>query len=80
VASELYLPLVASRTGPDASDHVHSAAAVGGGATVVLSADRRGYPKSDIAPARRSGLGFQVPAPRRRRAPADALKLQAKKE
>ncbi len=27
-----------------------------------------------------AGLGFQVPAPRRRRAPADALKLQAKKE
>ena len=54
VAPELYLPLVASRTGPDASDHVHSAAAVGGGATVVLSADRRGYPKSDIAPPRRS--------------------------
>ena len=54
VAPELYLPLVASRTGPDASDHVLSAAAVGGGATVVLSADRRAYPKRDIAPARRS--------------------------
>jgi hypothetical protein len=53
VAPELYLPLVASRTGPDPGDHVHSAAAVAGGATVVLSADRRGYPNSDIVPARR---------------------------
>ena len=54
VAPDLYLPLVASRTGPDPNDHEHSAAAVAGRATVVLSADRRGYPNSDIAPARRS--------------------------
>lgn len=32
---------------------MHSAAAVGGGATIVLSADRRGYPVSDTHPARR---------------------------
>lgn len=53
VAPEDYLPLVASRVGPDPDDHVHSAAAVAGGATVVLSPDRTGYPASDIAPARR---------------------------
>jgi hypothetical protein len=32
---------------------VHSAAAVAGGATVVLSADHRGFPAVDIAPAHR---------------------------
>lgn len=53
VAPEEYLPLVESRTGPDPDDHVHSAAAVAGGATVVLSADKKGYPPADIAPARR---------------------------
>ncbi|MHB8463527.1 MAG: PIN domain-containing protein [Acidimicrobiales bacterium] len=53
VAPEEYLPLVASRTGPDPDDHVHSAAAVAGAATVVLSADKTGYPRADIAPARR---------------------------
>jgi hypothetical protein len=53
IPTEDYLPLVASRTGPDPGDHVHSAAAVAGAATVVLSPDRRGYPSADIAPARR---------------------------
>jgi predicted nucleic acid-binding protein len=53
VAPEEDLPLVPSRTGPDPDDHVHSAAAVAGGATVVLSADKTGYPVTDIAPARR---------------------------
>lgn len=53
VAPEEYLPLVASRSGPDPDDHVHSAAAVAGRATVVLSADKKGYPPADIAPARR---------------------------
>ncbi len=53
VAPENYLPLVKSRIGPDADDHVHSAAAVAGGATVVLSADKAGYPTADITPARR---------------------------
>jgi len=53
VPSERYLPLVGSRTGPDSDDHVHSAAAVARGATVVLSADKRGYPPRDTAPARR---------------------------
>jgi len=48
-----YLHLVTSRTGPDPDDHVHSAAAVAGRATVVLSADKTGYPRLDIAPARR---------------------------
>lgn len=42
-----------SRTGPDSDDHVHSAAAVAGGATVILSADKRGYPPRDTAAARR---------------------------
>lgn len=53
IASEDYAPLVASRTGPDPDDHVHSAAAVAGRATVMLSADKRGFPPADIAPARR---------------------------
>jgi hypothetical protein len=48
-----YLPLLATRSGPDPDDHVHSAAAVAGGATVVLSADKIGFPARDIAPARR---------------------------
>jgi hypothetical protein len=48
-----YADLIASRSGPDADDHVHSAAAVAGGATVVLSADHRGFPAVDIAPAHR---------------------------
>ncbi|MGH8907681.1 MAG: PIN domain-containing protein [Egibacteraceae bacterium] len=53
VPPERYLPLVASRTGPDPDDHVHSAAAVAGGATVVLSPDKTGYPSRDTSPARR---------------------------
>ena len=53
IAPEEYLPLVATRTGPDPDDHVHSAAAVAGNATVVLSADKAGYPVADITPARR---------------------------
>lgn len=53
VREEEYLPLVASRRGPDPDDHVHSAAVVAGAATVLLSADRKGFPPSDIAPARR---------------------------
>ncbi len=53
IAPDQYLPLVATRAGPDVDDHVHSAAAVAGGATVVLSADKTGYPLADIAPARR---------------------------
>jgi hypothetical protein len=61
VAPEKYLPLVASRTGPDPDDHVHSAAVVAGAATVVLSADKTGYPKADIAPA------FPIKFPRRAR-------------
>ncbi len=56
-----YLPLVTSRTGPDPEDHVHRAAAVAGSATVILSADKRGFPSRDIAPARRrdpDGRGY----------------------
>jgi hypothetical protein len=53
VAPEEYLPLVATRTGPDPDDHVHSAAVVAARATVVLSADKVGFPARDILPARR---------------------------
>ena len=56
VAPQEYLPLVATRTGPDPDDHVHSAAAVAGKATVMLSADKAGYPAADISPARRRNL------------------------
>lgn len=48
-----YLPLVVSRSGPDPDDHVHSAAAVAGAATVLLSPDDKGFPPADISPARR---------------------------
>ena len=53
VEPQEYLPLVATRTGPDPDDHVHSAAVVAGKATVMLSADKAGYPATDISPARR---------------------------
>jgi hypothetical protein len=53
VPPERYLPLVDSRTGPDPDDHIHSAAAIAGDANVILSADKRGYPPRDTAPARR---------------------------
>lgn len=53
VAPEDYLPLVASRRGPDPGDHVHSAAAVAGAATMLLSPDKTGFPPADISPARR---------------------------
>jgi predicted nucleic acid-binding protein len=53
IPPERYLPLVGSRTGPDPDDHVHSAAAIAGRANVILSADNRGYPPLDTAPARR---------------------------
>jgi hypothetical protein len=53
VPPEKYLPLMGSRSGPDPDDHVHSAAAIAGGADVILSADKRGYPPHDTAPARR---------------------------
>ena len=53
IAPEKYLHLVASRAGPDPDDHVHSAAAVAGRATVVLSGDKTGYPRPDIVLARR---------------------------
>lgn len=38
-----YADLILSRTGKDPDDHVHSAAAVGGGATVLISANTRDY-------------------------------------
>jgi hypothetical protein len=53
IAPEKYQDLVMSRRGPDPGDHVHSAAAVAGEATIVLTADKTGYPSDDIAPARR---------------------------
>lgn len=38
IPRERHLPLVATRTGPDPDDHVHGAAVVACGATVILSA------------------------------------------
>jgi predicted nucleic acid-binding protein len=74
IEPELYLPLVASRSGPDPDDHVHSAAAVAGGATVVLSADKTGYPVRDIAPARRRNPDAFLTALLRRH-PQDVLSV-----
>lgn len=48
-----YEHLIPTRTGPDPDDWVHSAAAVGGGATILLSTDRRGFPKRDLGDVRR---------------------------
>lgn len=48
-----YADLIATRTGPDPDDHVHSAAAVAGGATVLLSSDASGFPKRDLGAVRR---------------------------
>lgn len=55
ISKSSYVWLVESRTGPDPDDHVHSAAAVAGGATVLLTADNRGFPKRDLGPVRRLG-------------------------
>lgn len=48
-----YEDLIESRTGTDADDHVHSAAAVGGGATILITANIRDYPQSDLGPVRK---------------------------
>lgn len=50
-----YADLVETRSGPDPDDHVHSAAAVAGKATILLTSDTRGFPKRDLAEVRRSG-------------------------
>lgn len=55
IARDDYAGLVESRTGPDPDDHVHSAAAVAGGATVLLTSDNRGFPKRDLGAVRRLG-------------------------
>lgn len=60
VPPEQYMPLVDSRTGPDPDDHVHSAAAVAGGATVILSADRRGYPVREAGVPRFSAAAATI--------------------
>lgn len=49
-----YEHLLETRLGQDPADHEHSAALVAGGTTVLLSADQRGFPPADIAPARRA--------------------------
>jgi excisionase family DNA binding protein len=46
-----YRDLIDSRTGPDADDHPHSAAAITGRADVLLSADSKGFPPNDVHPA-----------------------------
>lgn len=48
VAREDYRDLAESRTGPDPDDHAHSAAAIAGGATVLLTSDTKGFPKRDL--------------------------------
>ncbi len=44
-----YPDLIDQMPGPDPDDHVHSAAAIGGGATVLLTRDRRGFPARPLA-------------------------------
>ena len=53
IARSSYEHLLATRTGPDPTDHEHSAAASAAGVHVLLSADASGYPEHDTFPARR---------------------------
>jgi predicted nucleic acid-binding protein len=53
VKQSSYAHLLSTRTGPDPDDHEHSAAASAANATVLLSADRTGFPLRDTLPARR---------------------------
>jgi predicted nucleic acid-binding protein len=48
-----YAHLLSTRSGPDPDDHEHSAAASATSATVLLTADRTGFPLRDTLPARR---------------------------
>lgn len=50
VRKQDYEHLEEQMTGPDPDDHVISAAAATGGATIILSSDRRGFPKRDLEP------------------------------
>lgn len=49
-----YGHLVGSRTGSDVDDRVHSAAAVGCGATILLTSNTRHFPKRDLGNVRRA--------------------------
>ena len=50
ISRDQYEDLVDAMTGPDPDDHAQSAAARAGGATVLLSADRNGFPRRDLGP------------------------------
>lgn len=50
VRKQTYRQLEAAMTGPDRDDHALTAAAAAGGATVILSSDRRGFPVRDLRP------------------------------
>lgn len=52
VRKEDYEHLEAGMTGVDPDDHVMTAAAAAGGATIILSADAKGFPKRDLEPHR----------------------------
>lgn len=54
IKRDVYEDLILTRRGPDPDDHLHSAAAVAGGGTVLLTCDSRGFPKGDLAGVRRS--------------------------
>lgn len=53
-----YRSHVAEMPGPDADDHVHSAAAIAGGAEMLVTWDRSGFPTKDLA-----DLGLRVTDP-----------------
>ena len=53
VERSAYEHLLLTRTGPDPDDHEHSAAAIAGEATVLLSADKTGFPFRDTKPVQR---------------------------
>jgi predicted nucleic acid-binding protein len=53
-----YCSHIAKMPGPDADDHVHSAAAIAGGAEMLVTWDRSGFPTEDLAE-----LGLRVTDP-----------------
>lgn len=48
-----YQHLIGSRTGPDPDDRVHAAAAVGGGATTLVTWNTKDFPEQDLGDTRK---------------------------
>jgi len=50
ISREIYEHRIALQVGPDPDDHVHSAAAAEGSATILLTANLADFPASDASP------------------------------